>query len=61
MIIRNKHFNRHALRIASAMLAAAGALWVASVTAQTPAAANIFTAEEIKKILSHGPWPVSAQ
>ena len=60
MSIRNKHFNRHALRIASAMLAAAGALWVASVTAQTPAAANIFTAVEIKKILSHGPWPVSA-
>lgn len=60
MIIGSKQFSRHALRVASVMLAMAGALWVAAVTAQTQPAAVTLSAEEIKIILTHGPWPVSA-
>jgi cytochrome c peroxidase len=59
MTVRNNRFSRNALRFASATLAAACALWGVASVAETAGNGNSLTAEEINKVLSHGPWPAS--
>ena len=52
---------RIAIHLARAALGAACALLAATSPAQQDAAKPVFTASEIKIILSHGPWPALAQ
>jgi len=54
MTVRHNRFSRNALRIASATLAAACALWGVASVAETAVNGNSLTADEIKIILSRG-------